>query len=96
MHRRVLTRSGGTVVAYADKERSGQVTTDDAPPGLENAGVSSFFARGRDAIYVLDGKRSPRRAPKEAAMALSVAPGAVRVRVFRARARLRKEHSRDG
>ena len=33
--------------------------------------------------------------PKEAAMALGVSPGALRVRLFRARARLRKEHRDD-
>jgi RNA polymerase sigma-70 factor (ECF subfamily) len=34
--------------------------------------------------------------PKEAATALDVSPGALRIRLFRARARLRKEEQHDG
>jgi DNA-directed RNA polymerase specialized sigma24 family protein len=47
----------------------------------------------RDAIELVD---LAGLTPKEAALAMSVSPGAMRVRLFRARARLRKEHNPDG
>jgi RNA polymerase sigma factor (sigma-70 family) len=66
-----------------DAERSGRdmVTRLERLPALD-----------REAIELVD---VVGLAPKEAAAALEISPGALRVRLFRARARLRKESASD-
>ncbi len=54
--------------------------------------LAELSAVDREALELVD---LSGLAPREAAMALEISPGALRVRLFRARARLRKEHRDD-
>lgn len=72
------------LVAKIDAERAGRELIER---------WTRLPAIDRDAVELVD---LAGLTPKEAALAMRVSPGAMRVRLFRARARLRKEHAPNG